>query len=363
MRIMHVLAPARVGGLETVVTTLASAQAERGHHVTVVAIVEEPNHPFVTALATRGVDTRVIVANGRRYGRERGAFLEALLATRPDVVHSHGYRPDIVDLPVARRNGIATVTTFHGFTGTDWKLRIYERLQMHAARSAGAVIAVSRGVQQRLHASGVRPERVHVIRNAYAPTTGRLSRPDALRLLGASDSAFRIGWIGRLSREKGPDVMLDAFACLRDTPATLSFVGDGPDRPVLTHRAAEMGMSGRVTFHGVLPDASRVLPAFDVLALSSRTEGTPMVILEAMASETPVVATNVGGLPDMLGPMDAMLVQPEDPAELARALISVLHDPAAATLRAHSARARLDAEFGPEEWLARHENLYASLLR
>jgi glycosyltransferase involved in cell wall biosynthesis len=108
-------------------------------------------------------------------------------------------------------------------------------------------------------------------------------------------------------------------------------------------------------------DAASLLNAFDVLALSSRTEGTPMVMLEAMASETPIVATSVGGIPDMLSSAEALLVPSQDPRALASAICAALGDRDASAERAARAHARLAAEFGMQPWLARYEALYRSI--
>jgi glycosyltransferase involved in cell wall biosynthesis len=172
---------------------------------------------------------------------------------------------------------------------------------------------------------------------------------------------MHVGWIGRLSAEKGPDVMLAAMRYLTDLPVTLSFIGDGPDRAALSAEAEQTGVAPSVSFHGRVADAASLLNAFDVLALSSRTEGTPMVVLEAMASETPIVATSVGGIPDMLSSAEALLVPSQDPRALATAIRAALGDRDASTERAARAHARLTAEFGMQPWLARYEALYRSI--
>lgn len=363
LNILHVLAPAPFGGLESVVRAMAIGHAASGNRVTIVASVDSADHPFVQTMRANGIAVIEIRAGGRDYRRERREFSVILAQIRPDVVHSHGYRTDILDLPVARAAGIPTVTTLHGFTGGDWKLRMYERLQLRSVRAASAVVAVSRGVELRLTERNVPSSRLHLIRNAHAASTPLASRAEARQALGIGGDAQSIGWIGRLSEEKGPDVMLEAMGLLTGSAATLSFVGDGPARAALEARALQLGVADRVRFHGVVPDAARFLRAFDVLALSSRTEGTPMVILEAMAAETPIVATRVGGVPDVLSPLDALLVDAERPDQLAAALRSTLHDTEVAATRALAARQRLLTEFGEQAWLDRYLQLYASLSR
>jgi glycosyltransferase involved in cell wall biosynthesis len=144
--VLHVVAPAAFGGLERVVTMLAGGMRGLGHDVHVTAIVDGrgAEQSFLVALAAAGVPTRALAVPGRAYGTERAAIAQLCREIRPDVVHTHGYRPDVVDAGVARRLGIPIVTTVHGFTGGGWKNRLYEWVQCRAFRRFDAVVAVSR---------------------------------------------------------------------------------------------------------------------------------------------------------------------------------------------------------------------------
>ncbi len=360
LSILHVLAPADVGGLETVVRSLAVGHTAMGHSVEIAAVLTASTNPFVQEARTAGLRVHVVDSPSRSFLPERRA-IHALLARKHfDVLHSHGYRSDILDLGVARRMRVSSVTTLHGFSATDLKARIYEWLQLRAARGAAAVVAVSSNVAQRALASGVRPRAVHLIRNAAPDSSTPIGPADARgRLL--LDDGLQLGWIGRLSEEKGPDVMIEAMPFLSDLPITLSFIGDGPDRVALASRAEQLGVAERVRFHGRVPNAASLLRGFDVVALSSRTEGTPMVLLEAMAADVPIVATRVGGVPDMLAPTEAILVPSEDPKALADAIRVSIRDLKAAAERATRAHERLISEFGTQAWLDRYETLYRSI--
>jgi glycosyltransferase involved in cell wall biosynthesis len=356
MRILHVVAPAPVGGLESVVRALASGHQARGHSLRVVAILnqERPaNHPFLDALDAAGVEVAVITIRGRAYGAERAAVTRQCAAFAPDVVHSHGYRPDVIDAGAARRAGIPTVTTAHGFTGGGWRNGVYEWLQLRAFRHFDGVVAVSRPLRERLRAVGVEAQ---LIPNAYlAPPTPALSRVEARAVLGIEGDGFTVGWIGRLSREKGADVFVDALAATTDVRAVV--IGEGPDSQALRARAT------RIQWAGTVPSAATLLAAFDAFVLSSRTEGTPIVLLEAMAAGVPVIATAVGGVPDVVTSAEALVIPSEDPAALARAMEAVRDDPVAAGGRAACATRRLAGAFAPEPWLSAYEALYASVAR
>ena len=361
---LHVIAPADVGGLERVVHTLATGQQQAGHEVRVVAVLanEADRHPFLRPLNQAGVETIPLCVPPRAYLRERNAIAELCRRLRPDVMHTHGYHVDVVDAGAARRAGIPTVTTVHGFTGGDWKNWIYERLHRRALRRFDAVVAVSRPLARDLERRGVPAARVHVVPNAWpASDPAPLPRDQARARLAVPNGRFHIGWVGRLTPEKGPDVLLAALAQLGDVPLVVSFVGDGRGRPALEETAAHLGLRDRVRWPGTVAEAGRLFAAFDVFALSSRTEGTPIVLFEAMAAGTPIVASAVGGVPDVVSPAEALLVDADDPAALARAIRAVHADPTAAAERARRARRRLANDFAPGPWLERYERIYRSV--
>jgi glycosyltransferase involved in cell wall biosynthesis len=366
LAVLHVLAPGEFGGLEAVVHALALGAPVAGLEARVAAILSEGagGHPFLDPLARAGVETFAIAGGGRAYWRERRAVAGLCRRLRPDVVHTHGYRADVLDAPVARALGIPVVTTVHGFTGGDWKNRCYQWMQRRALRRFDAVVAVSRPLVNELRRTGVSGSRVHLVRNAWRSPAPLLERSAARAALGDGDRESRapcIGWVGRLSGEKGPDVLLEALARLRMRPWGACFVGDGPDRAALVRRAAALGLAGRVHWHGAVPEAGRLYRAFDVFVLSSRTEGTPIALFEAMASEVPIVAAAVGGVPEVVSEAEAVLVSPGDPAALAAAVAAVLDDPAGAARRAGRARERLEAEFCAEAWLRRYGAIYRAV--
>jgi len=365
MVILHVAAPGEFGGLERVVTTLACGLSSQGHDVHVMAVVESgaTAQAFLAPLSAVGVRTYTLVVPARSYLRERAAIARLCRQLRPDVVHTHGFRPDVVDAGVARSLGIPVVTTVHGFTGGGWRTRLYEWVQCRALRRFDAVVAVSRPLVERLASAGVPPSRLHEVRNAWRPICPPFDREAARRALGIPRDRFAVGWVGRLSYEKGPDVLLDALPHLSDLPLVASVVGDGVMRIPLHARASGLRLGGRIRWRGAVPDAGRLIPAFDVCVLSSRTEGTPMVLLEAMAAGVPVVATAVGGVPDVVSPAEAVLVRSDDPVALAAAIRGVYWDPATAERRARAARIRLEREFGAAPWLDRYAAIYRLIRR
>lgn len=407
------------------VEALAGGQIKAGHSIKIVTTVSKQQHysnthgypaahPYTARLRNAGIDVIEIPTSLRDIFKQRHAVLSAIKDFQPDIFHSHGYRSDILDLPAARSCGIASVSTLHGFTGGDWKMGIYELLQMQTLkRKADAVVAVSSGVKARA-AKTVDISRIHLIPNAFTKdlqdsealdepglqrselhTPGLPSLAQARKLLNLPPHATIIGWIGRLSEEKGPDILIDSFALMHSKvgagtqpqshvesgpqgPLLLSIIGNGPLLSRARDRVAKLGISDRVIFHGAMPSAGDLIPAYDIVALTSRTEGTPIVLLEAMAARVPIVATAVGGVPELLSDREARLVEalvqgvettpntlsPFSTAQnFATALLETIADPGGRKIRAAAAYDRLKTSFSLHPWLERYESLYRSLIK
>jgi glycosyltransferase involved in cell wall biosynthesis len=362
LRVAHIVSPAAFGGLERVVAALADGLASRGHESHVISVFDAGGkvNPLPLDPAS-GASQHILEIPKRRYDRERSMVRRLCRDLEIEVVHTHGYRPDVIDGPGAAATE-RFVSTVHGFTGGGFKNRFFEWLQLRAYRRFDAVIAVSRTLNTQLAAAGVRPSQLQMIPNAW-PGAGRsLTREEARRLLGIEGQGPVIGWVGRLSPEKGPDVLLDSLALLGDQPWRAAILGTGGAESSLRQSSRRAGIEDRVTWCGRVKDAAAYFRAFDVFVLSSRTEGTPIALLEAMAAEVPVVATAVGGVPDVVNEASAILVPSENPAALAAAILRTLRSPAEAAGRAAAAADRLSTTFGQDAWLARHEDLYARLL-
>jgi glycosyltransferase involved in cell wall biosynthesis len=250
----------------------------------------------------------------------------------------------------------------HGFTGGGLRNALNERVQLLALRRADAVIAVSAPLAERLAKDGVRSDRLHLIPNAFTPLFDVLPRAAAREKLGLRPDALVAGWVGRLSKEKGADVMLDALA-QSDPRWQLSVIGQGEELEQLQKQSMKLRVSSRVTWHGPLVDAGSLFSAFDAFVLSSRTEGTPITLLEAMNAAVPIVSTRVGGVPDVVDSSHAVLVDPEQPAMIARALSHIEGDARSATERSSRARQRLAESFGSAIWLAAIDSVYETAIR
>jgi glycosyltransferase involved in cell wall biosynthesis len=361
LHVVHVTSPAQFGGLESVVEALSSGLVGLGLRSTVICVLdrEQADHPLVTALTAGGSQVVPVVLGSRHYLKELRVLERLLRDLDADVVHTHGYRSDVIGGLAARQAGRSTVSTLHGFAGQSWKGAVSEWIQVRSLRRFDAVVTVSPGIADRVRLSGVQEDRVHVIPNAWGGGPALLDRAAARAELGISPEAFVVGWIGRLSREKGADVFLEALARWRPAGVIASIIGDGRERHALEHRAAILGVDRLVRWHGARREAGRLMRAFDALALSSRTEGVPMVVLEAMHAGTPLIVTAVGGIPTVLDATQAILVKSEAPDELAAGFERLRADPTGAQRRSERAAAHLAGAFAVRPWLERYLMVYA----
>ena len=368
--IVHLCAPAGVGGLERVVQGLTTGLDARGHRVTLMVVVS-PDADLADLLAPiRRSGVRVITVRSRgrtgiRELHEIRTVRRELATIRPHVVHTHGYRSDLLHGWHLRRAGIATVTTLHGSSRMGGLSHLFEYAQLSALRGFDAVIAVSGPLHEELLGDGVPTDRLHEIANAWTPPDDPLGRAEARKAMALDDLDDRvaIGWVGRLIPIKGCDVFLDALADVREEGWEVRIVGDGPERAALEARADRLGLRERVRFMGAVPEAARYFAAFDLFILSSRSEGTPMVLLEAMGAGLPAIATRVGGVPDILPrPTDGWVVPSEDPRSLARAIDRAVRSGAYRRDRGLDSVRRVQERFDFDDWVVRHERTYRAAI-
>jgi glycosyltransferase involved in cell wall biosynthesis len=254
------------------------------------------------------------------------------------------------------------VTTVHGYTGGDAKNRLYEWLQRRAFRQFGAVVAVSKKLHDELVRAGVPEARTYAVPNAWRVPPDLLSRQEAREALGLSGAGHVVGWIGRMSKEKGPDIMVRSMARIGMDGPRLSMIGAGPLEAECRSLASGLGLDENVTWHGIVAGAGHYLRAFDAVVLTSWTEGTPVILLEAMGAGVPLVTTAVGGIPDVVGAEQATLVAAGDVDGIAHAIEDVLSNPGASERRAAAARERLEAERAVRPWVERYQQIYALAL-
>lgn len=329
MRVLHVTRPqpdGEIGGADTHLLGLVRAQLQSGLDVHCSLF---GNSSFARRLDEAGARVHYRPEDNQlRWLRQ---LLRVHDRFRPDVVHSHGYKGDYVAayLSAARRR-TPFVATAHGLVHNTWRLRAFTAWNILALIRANHVLVTSRRELVRLRRLGVRG--ITFVPNGLDAADFRFGR----RPLPSGT----IVYIGRLSAEKRVDLLIEAAA---GVPARLLVVGAGPERANLSLLAARHGMDPGEVFVGYQEDVREYLDGADVLVCPSDTEGTPRCILEAMALGCPVVATDVGGVGEMLSGGAGRVVEPGDAGKLRRAIQETL-DLAPAERDAQVQRAREHVE-------------------
>jgi glycosyltransferase involved in cell wall biosynthesis len=360
--VLHVIAPGPIGGAESVVAALGSARHALGRPTHVAALVSTADAPFVAALERAGVPVHPIVCGHRRYICEIRGVVRLARTVGASVLHTHVYRGDFAGYVAARYLRLPVVATYHGHTTGDWRNRLYEWLDRRLLAWFDAVLSVSAAGSKRLRRALVPQNKLHLVPSGYRPIE-LLSRSVARARLGLAGEGFTVGWVGRLSHEKGADLFLEAIGTLGDQRIQTIVIGDGSERSSLDAAARSLGLGpDRLRFAGPVPNAGALFSALDLLVLSSRREGLPIVLLEAMSAGVPVVAFAVGGIPEALPPTAGWLVAGGEPRALAAAIREVAQNPAEARRRAEVAREVFRDRFAEQRWVAEVDRIYELVL-
>jgi len=369
--VAHLTASPFLGGPERQMLGLASALPEAYRTVFLGYTEGGKAQPFLGEARRQGYEAVELSHNVSGYGRGYAAAVREVAGRLRDlgagVLCCHGYKPDLVGRPAARRAGVPVVSVSRGWTGATLKVKLNDALDRLCLRAMDRVVCVSEGQAARVRRSGVPAGRVVVIRNAIR--ADRFDAPDPGgrgRLLALFDRppARVVGAAGRLSPEKGFGVLVEAAAKVLAAAPGVGFVvfGEGPLRGDLSRRVAAAGLEGRFLLPGFRGDLDGVLPHLDLMVLPSFTEGLPNVVLEAFAAGTPVVATAVGGTPEVVEDGESgYLVPPGDPSALARRMLDVLGDEPRRRAMGERGRARVRGEFTFEAQSLLYQNLFAGL--
>jgi len=312
-----------------------------------IAVFHRPNDPGLFLQAARRMSVAVYpIPEARRFDFRVVGLLSALgRSLRPDIVESHAVKSHFL-LRRAGLNRLAPWVAFHhGYTWPDWRARLYNYLDRWSLRAPSRVVTVSHPFREELIRHGVPAARIEIVHNAIEAGWGTgvaaQARADLRARLGIDSARKVILIVGRLSREKGHLALLRAFdrmvfAGVRN--AHLLMVGEGPERAAIEAGIRRYGLSGMVTLTGQQPTAEPYYGIADLALLSSFSEGSPNALLEAMAARVPIVATAVGGIPEIVADRtSALLVPPRNPEALSLAMRELLANPdLARDLAAHA---------------------------
>ena len=288
---------------------------------------------------------------------------------KPDVIQSHAVKSHFLVRAAGLDRVAPWVAFHHGYTWPDLRARAYNQLDRWSLRAAKRVVTMSEPFRRELMGRGVAAERIEVVHNAIDPQWGRRNpeAPAALRAkLGIGPEKRVVLIVGRLSPEKDHGTLLEALRRVRSVApeAHLAIVGDGPERPKIEAAVRALGLAGAVTLTGQVPSAELYYGIADICVLSSLSEGSPNALLEAMATGAPVVATAVGGIPEMVtNGESALLIQPGDCQAMTGAIAALLADGELARRLAARAREVVLERHAPEARTRRLVEIYGRLVQ
>ncbi len=331
----------------------------------------EPENEFVAAARKAGIFIAVL-PEARRFDRSVIAALrEVARARKPDIVQTHSVKSHAV----MRASGLwrehPWVAWHHAYTATDAKMHLYNQLDRWSLRAPQLVMTVNQPFVSDLARIGVPPKRIRVLHNQARIGWNAHISPDAIAelrselQLGAGEKVILA--VGRFSLEKGHIDLIHAFAALCGANPRLEvrlvLVGEGPERGALEAAAHRLDVADKITFAGQRSDVGPYFALADVLALPSHGEGSPNVLLEAMAAGLPVVSTTVGGIPEIVThEKSALLLAARDVEAMARELERVLKDENLARQLAQNALQEAQ-KYAPEVRLQALLEIYRGIAR
>ncbi len=348
IRILRVIARLNMGGPAIHVANLAAGLETRGYHTTLVAgslargedsMAYVAERLGVSVVSVPEIQREVALLHDARSIRRLTAIFREV---RPHILHTHTAKAGALARAAALVAGAARppiiVHTFHGHVLKGYfgpgRTAFFRQVERTLARHSDVLVAVSPEVRDELVEHGIAPSAKFTIIRLGIPLEERLGDEtadlDYRHLYGIPKDAFVVGWVGRMTGVKDTGAVLEIVRATRQrgVDAVLCMVGDGPDRERLEQLAHELGIARTTYFVGYQPDVAGYYRLFDAFLLPSVNEGTPVSAIEALASSTPVVATRVGGVPDVVRDgVDGFLVEPGDTEAAAERLAALALDP------------------------------------
>jgi glycosyltransferase involved in cell wall biosynthesis len=360
IKVAHVITKLAVGGAqESALTICAGLPSPLFDQVVLTGPEVDAEGSLFAHAAARGIAVKVVPSLVRSPHPWRDAaalrwLVRWLRDERPDLVHTHSSKAGLLGRAAARIAGVPAVHSVHGWSFNDETNPVFRRAVITAERAAARatevlVVVASSDREKGLRAGIGRPDQYRLVRNGIDlrafvgdPEAGRRLRLE----LGIPRAARVVGTVGRLAAQKDPLGMVRAMQELigRTPDVWFVWVGDGPLRAAVESEAARLGIADRFLVAGVRRDVAAALAAMDVFALSSRWEGLPITITEAMAAGVPVVATAVDGCREIVAEgVTGLLVPPADPVALATAIGRLLQSAELASALAAAAKVQVAA--------------------
>lgn len=340
-RVLYLRSSSGFHGPEKQIMLLAQGARDAGFDPSIVVLYRQGKampaiHPLVKAAREQGVPVHQLTDRNRFSLGTIWQIARRLTEGEFDLLHTHGYKANILGFLAARLAGVPIIGTVRLHTETTIPLKLYKWLDLLALRLCDHVVTVSEDLRQEVLGAGLPPDKVTTILNSIDVTSfaNQAARGvPAREELGLGPGGHVVTAIGRLTSQKGYSYLLQGVPLVLQTLPETRFLiaGDGPLRGKLEREAHSLGVGSSVRFLGYRTDIAPLIALSDLIVMASLREGLPNVILEALALAKPVVATRVGGIPEIIThQVSGILVPSRDPVRLAEGILQVLTTPALA---------------------------------
>ncbi len=356
-------------GAENVVIELSKGLRQAGHRPMVAILTRSPKRVRVfkrTAQENR-IWTRVL-KNRRMIDTEVIFRLRRLLRKHNiSIVLSHGYTSNFYALAATMFSGIHRVAVCHPWAESKYsaRARFYEKLDLSWLRFFDNIVAVSQNVREKILENKIPAKKVSLIANGLdiSRFSYPIDREGARESLAIPRDGLVVGSVGRLSIEKGQRFLIEAAKPLMKEYPELQviFVGDGPLKNELVQFSRRLGIGENVRFLGKVYNIPLILSLLDVFVLPSLSEGLPMALLEAMAAKVPVIASNVGDIPQVIRDRrEGLLVEPKNAGQLTDALSALLSGEAKRSEFARRAFEKVSREYSMQQMAEKYLRMFDS---
>jgi glycosyltransferase involved in cell wall biosynthesis len=364
-----------MGGAERVILQLANSLKDSPFTLIITSFVQDwkSTNAFIEALKAQKTNTRTITMSKKYptpwWNLIRNFFdlCHLIKAEKIQILHTHGYRSNIIGLLVSTLLRIPIVTTIHGWTAHTNSVKLYECLDRVILRFFDKVIVVSDDIKNNLLNSRFHTHKIEKIYNTIdcKIPKNEVSLDKTRKRFRLSRNGKLVGTIGRLSKEKGVHYLLKAGSEIiaKYPDVKILIIGEGPERQNLETLAKQLHISKNVIFCGFQENVTEFYPLIDIVVLPSVTEGLPIVLLEALAYSKPIVATRVGGIPEVItNDKTGILVEPQNPSQLAEGIIRVLENSEDANRMASEGRKLVEEHFNSKDLSKKIEKIYQEVL-
>lgn len=370
LRILHLVSSGGFFGAERVILNLASRQ-NNSAVISWVGAINNKHNPHLEIIQesqNTGLKTAIFDSRSQADLKTVSSVKKFLKENDIDILHTHNYKSNIIGFLATRLTRVKWAVTLHGWISSDSKLRWYETLDRFFLKFADKIFCVSLNNYDMLLNKGINKNSLEVIANGIDLKQFSSAGADQnlRKSLGIDAHQIVITIVGRLGEEKGHKVLFKALSLIH--PQYPDFkclvVGDGPLMKNLQEQANALNLSRHIIFTGNRKDVADIYKVCDILVNASFTEGLPMTILEAMASRLAVIATKVGGVPQLIQhEKNGLLLDPNDPEILAEALIQLIKDPQKRQQLAQEAYNSVVTSFSDQIMSDKYEENYYQILK